>query len=84
MGILFLENFYSSSEEVFLKNEKLSMNRSYATLAYIFKNQNELTKRWLSNIIKGSGLGFSKKIILNDIENKIKSRRVSFKIIFNK
>ncbi len=68
----------------FLKNEKLSMNRSYATLAYIFKNQDELTKKWLSNVIKGSGLGFSKKIILNNIENKEKSRRVSFKIIFNK
>jgi outer membrane protein OmpA-like peptidoglycan-associated protein len=65
----------------YLNNEKLSMNRSYITLNYIFKLQNIATQKWLSKVIKGSGLGFSKKIKFNNIESKQKSRRVSFKII---
>lgn len=65
----------------YLDNEKLSMNRSYATLSYIFKNQNLQTQTLLTKILKGSGLSYSKNIIKNKIENKDKSRRVSFKII---
>ena len=65
----------------FLKNEKLSMNRSYSTLAFMFKNQNQKTKKWLSDVVKGSGLGFSKKQMFNEKEDREKSRRVSFKII---
>ncbi|MCF6340508.1 MAG: hypothetical protein L3J10_07155 [Sulfurimonas sp.] len=65
----------------FLKNEKLSMNRSYSTLAFIFQNQNLATKKWLSNIVKGSGLGFSKKLMLEKKEDRKKSRRVSFGIL---
>lgn len=68
----------------FLKNEKLSMNRSYTTLAFMFKNQNSRTKEWLSNVVKGSGLGFSKKQMFNENEDREKSRRVSFKIILSK
>lgn len=65
----------------YLNNERLSMNRSFATLSHIFNNQDEKTKKWLSEVIKGSGLSFSKKIILNEVEDKERSRRVSFKII---
>ncbi|MCF6310268.1 MAG: hypothetical protein L3J19_07370 [Sulfurimonas sp.] len=65
----------------FLKNEKLSMNRSYSTLAFIFTEQNLATKKWLSNVVKGSGLGFSKRIIIDEKEDREKSRKVSFKII---
>ncbi|MEA2100832.1 MAG: hypothetical protein U9P72_11965 [Campylobacterota bacterium] len=67
----------------YLKNEKLSMNRSYSTLEFIFKNQNQETKVWLSNVIKGSGLSYSENVLLNSYEDKEKSRRVSFKIILN-
>lgn len=65
----------------YLKNEKLSMGRSYSTLTHIFKAQNLQTQKWLSKIIKGSGLGFSKKIIFDNVEYKKRSRRVSFKMI---
>jgi flagellar motor protein MotB len=68
----------------FLNNEKLSMNRAYSTMSFIFKNQNDRLKKYLSDIFKGSGYGFSKRIILdNDLEDKKNSRRVSFKIILN-
>lgn len=81
-------NGHTSSEwgsadfkDSFLKNEKLSMNRSYSTLAFIFKGQGTDTQRWLSDIIKGSGLGFSKKQMFNEKEDRERSRRVSFKIL---
>ena len=67
----------------YLNNEKLSMNRSYSTLSHIFKSQDKPTQAWLSNILKGSGLSFSKKVIFDSIENKRESRRVAFKIILN-
>jgi len=73
-----------SFSETYLSNEKLSMNRSYATLAYIFKRQNKQTQIFLSDILKGSGLSYSKKILLNKKEDKEKSRRVSFKILLKK
>lgn len=81
-------NGHTSSEwggtnftNTYLKNEKLSMNRSYSTLSYIFTSQNKPTQIWLSKVLKGSGLSYSQKIEFADVENKIKSRRVSFKIL---
>jgi len=65
----------------YLKNEKLSMRRSFSTLTHIFKSQDLPTQKWLSQVFKGSGLAFSKKIIFDSVEYKQKSRRVSFKLI---
>jgi len=72
-----VSNFKSS----YIKNAKLSMNRSYSTLSYIFNKQDRNTQELLSNILKGSGLSFSKKVMFNESEDREKSRRVSFKII---
>lgn len=65
----------------YLKNEKLSMRRSFSTITHIFESQNKPTQKWLSQVFKGSGFSFSKKIIFDDVEYKQKSRRVSFKLI---
>lgn len=65
----------------YLKNEKLSMNRSYSTLSYIFRSQPRPTQIWLTKILRGSGFSYSKKVMLNAIEDKEKSRRVTFKVI---
>ena len=65
----------------YLKNEKLSLNRSFSTLSYIFLNQSKPTQINLSKILRGSGFSYSKKIMLNDKEDREKSRRVAFKII---
>lgn len=67
----------------YLKNEKLSMNRSYSVLSYIFKNQNLKIQKWLTNILKGSALSYSKNVMQGKNEDKEKSRRVSFKILLN-
>ncbi|MCD6258965.1 MAG: hypothetical protein J7J31_05110 [Helicobacteraceae bacterium] len=65
----------------YLKNEKLSMNRSFATLSYLFVTQNKEMQNWLTQILKGSGLSYAKKISFEEKEEKELSRRVSFKVI---
>ena len=67
----------------FLNNEKLSMNRAYSTMSFIFKKQDNRLKKYLSEVFKGSGYGFSKRIVIDNKEDKENSRRVSFKIILN-
>lgn len=65
----------------YLKNEKLSMNRSYATLSYLFVQQSKEVQNWLTQILKGSGLSYAKKVSFQDKEERELSRRVSFRII---
>ncbi|MDQ1337604.1 MAG: hypothetical protein QG617_571 [Campylobacterota bacterium] len=67
----------------YINNEELSMKRSFATLSHIFNNQNKESQKLLSEVIKGSGLSFAKKVVVNKNEDKEKSRRVSFKIILS-
>jgi outer membrane protein OmpA-like peptidoglycan-associated protein len=68
----------------FLKNEKLSLNRAYSTMSHMFKTQDHKLQKYLSEIFRGSGYGFSKKIMKNSyLEDRKNSRRASFKIILN-
>lgn len=71
----------SDFSQKYINNEQLSMRRSFATLSYIFNKQDKKTKKWLSEALKGSGVGFSKKVMIDENEDKEKSRRVSFGII---
>jgi len=68
-------------EETYLKNEKLSLERSFATLSYIFKTQDKSKQILLTKIVKGSGESYKNRMMLNDKEDKAMSRRVSFKIL---
>ncbi len=74
----------SSFNTNYLNNEKLSMGRAYTTLSYIFQMQDKQTRAWLADVLKGSGLAFSKKIIFDNVEYKQRSRRISLKIDLNK
>lgn len=65
----------------YINNSQLSMQRSFATLSYLFNLQKIEIQKWLSEVLKGSGESFSKKIIYNENEDKESSRRVTFKII---
>ena len=65
----------------YLKNEKLSMNRSFATLSYLFGKQNKEIQTWLTQVLKGSGLSYSKKVSFGEKEQRELSRRVSFQVI---
>jgi len=68
-------------EKRYLNNEKLSLNRSYETISYIFKKQNTKIQTWLTKVLQGSGDAYATKIEFNDVEFKNLSRRVSFKVI---
>ena len=81
-------NGHTSSEwgnatfaDEYLNNSKLSLERSFATLSHIFKREDKNGQTLLIKILKGSGLSYSKKITLNDVEDKELSRRVAFKIL---
>jgi len=65
----------------FLNNAKLSLNRSYETMGYIFRSQSKQMQKWLSSILRGTGYSYSKNIKFNAIEDKKMSRRVSFTVI---
>ena len=65
----------------YLNNEKLSLERSFSVLSYIFQTQNKKTQKLLAKKFKGSGLNYSQKIVKNNSEDRAKSRRVSFKIL---
>lgn len=65
----------------YLNNAKLSMERSFATVSFIFSLQTQEMQKWLSSVIRGSGLSYSKKIMFNEVEDKEKSKRVTFKVI---
>jgi len=57
------------------------MKRSYETLKSLFLAQDNAKQKYLTKILKGSGLNYRKRIILNNLEDRKKSRRVSLKII---
>ncbi|MDD2789880.1 MAG: OmpA family protein [Sulfurimonas sp.] len=84
-------NGHTSSEwggvdftQQYLNNEKLSLERSYSVLSYLFTKQNAATQKWLSKILIGSGFSFSKKVVFESSEDFEKSRRVAFKIVAKK
>ena len=65
----------------YLKNEKLSLNRSYEVISSIFRASPKKVQVWITSILKGSGNSYAKTVKYNNIEIKKDSRRVSFKII---
>ncbi len=70
----------SSFESGYLKNEKLSLNRSHETLSEIFIHQNHTMQKWLTSILKGSGYSYSKPLFKNHTYDAIHSRRVNISI----
>ncbi len=65
----------------YLNNEKLSLQRSFETLSYLFTNATKQEKQWLTKVTKGSGYSYAKEISIKGKEDKQLSRRVSFKIV---
>jgi outer membrane protein OmpA-like peptidoglycan-associated protein len=81
-------NGHTSSEwgdkgfvDTYLKNAKLSMQRSFSVTQHLFSTQDKPTQMWLTKVLRGSGYSYSKKVLKEGIEDKEKSRRVSFKLI---
>lgn len=72
-----------SFEDRYLANLNLSQQRSFEVLKHclsITKTKKE--KEWLKGVFRANGLSFARPIInVNNIEDKIKSRRVEFKAV---
>lgn len=73
----------SSFEQRYLKNAKLSLQRAYETLKFIFSQQNTQTQHYLTQVLKGSGESYRKRVMHNAAEDREKSRRVTFKILLH-
>lgn len=65
----------------YLNNTELSMQRSYATLSFLFLSQAPEAQKWLTNIMSSTGLSYSKRVIKENTEDRDKSRRVTFKVV---
>ena len=70
-------------EQRYLKNSRLSLQRAYETLKFIFSKQDAQTQHYLTQVLKGSGESYRDKIMRNAGEDKKRSRRVSFKILLH-
>ncbi len=67
----------------YLNNLELSQQRALSTLTYCYlllAHDNE-KRIWLQSVLKANGLSFSKRIMINGIEEAEKSRRVEFRVI---
>jgi flagellar motor protein MotB len=73
----------ASLQNRYLNNMDLSAKRSLAVLKSIFKVQNEEHQKWLTNILQESGFSYRNRVSINGVEDKEKSRRVTFKIILH-
>ena len=70
-----------SLRERYLKNAKLSQERSFAILEYCFGLFSIAPARnWLTKVIRANGLAFAKPILSNGQEDYVRSRRVEFRV----
>ncbi len=70
-----------SLEERYLKNAKLSQERSFEILQYCFALP-EITihQKWLTKVLRANGLAFANPIYSSGYEDYARSRRVEFKV----
>lgn len=74
----------SSIEESYIYNSRLSQDRAFSVLNYVFNMQPVKDHRlWLIKVLRANGLSFSEKIVVDGKEDYAKSRRVDFRIITN-
>jgi outer membrane protein OmpA-like peptidoglycan-associated protein len=71
----------ASFENTYINNAELSMKRSFNVTKHLFSTQDKPTQIWLTKVLRGSGFSYSKKVLNEGIEDREKSRRVSFKLI---
>lgn len=71
----------STSTESYFKNMELSQNRTRSTLHYIMTlDSMDFYENFMIEKVTANGLSYSKRIIINGVEDKKMSRRVEFRI----
>lgn len=65
--------------ETFIQNAKLSQARAFAVLEYAYQLPTVAEERmWLRDVLRATGVSFSRPVLENGAENQQRSRRVEF------
>lgn len=78
-------NNYTNETDAYFKNMALSQGRTRSVLEYIYRLESVLNEQnWIKSHVAAVGFSSSKLIVnTNGEEDKLRSRRVSFRIITN-
>jgi len=74
----------SDPGEVYIKNAKLSQDRSFSVLDYVFKLQSDQreSRDWLVSVLRANGLSYAVPVLQeNGLEDTERSRRVEFRVL---
>ena len=73
----------SSKEQTYLRNARLSQDRSFSVLRYVYMLDSIQDERdWLLKVLRANGLSFAKLIYTADNkEDLARSRRVEFRVL---
>jgi len=74
----------SSRAESYVKNARLSQDRSFSVLDYVFNMsaREDVEREWLVAVLRANGLSFAKPVLNPDgSENSERSRRVEFRVL---
>lgn len=74
----------STVQEAYLNNARLSQDRAFSVLSYLYKLPAvEQHHEWLIQVFRANGLAFSNRIFDGGVEDLERSRRVEFKVVTN-
>lgn len=77
-------SFEVPPEEAYFNNMELSQDRTRKVLEFVLRNEKlDGNKSWIRERLTANGLSSSKLVAPNGIEDKIKSRRVEFRVRTN-
>lgn len=77
-------SFEVPEEEAYFNNMELSQDRTRKVLEFVLRNEKlDGNKNWIRERLTANGLSSSKLVAPNGIEDKIKSRRVEFRVRTN-
>ena len=70
-----------SLEDRYLNNARLSQARSFVILEFCFKLPAvQSLQPWLTDVLRANGLAFARPILIENMEDTLRSRRVEFKV----
>ena len=71
-----------NEETRYIRNAKLSQERSYEVLEYIYTLPMDPEQRtWLRKVLRATGASYAEPVLINGAEDEEKSRRVEFHAI---
>lgn len=71
-----------SEESRYINNAKLSQDRAYAVLEYVYQLPAEQERRlWLRQVLRATGASYAQPVLTDGVEDAAKSRRVEFHAI---